>query len=231
MKKIAILQSNYIPWKGYFDLLAAVDECIIFDDAQYTRQDWRNRNLIKTPQGVRWLTVPVKSRGRSQQKIRQAEINGGGWASKHWKTLVQNYRHAPHFSEIADWLEPLYLRTSYSHLSTLNRQLIAAVCQYLGIRTLLTDSCNYRLREGRSQRLADLCLQAGGTEYVTGPRARHYLDPHVFTTAGITLRWFDYAGYPQYPQLWGDFAHEVSVLDLLFNCGKAAPGYMRHVGA
>ena len=99
MKKVAILQSNYIPWKGYFDMIAAVDEFILYDDTQYTRRDWRNRNQIKTPQGVRWLTVPVVVKGKYHQKIRETEIDGSSWASAHWKTLALNYRGAPHFTE------------------------------------------------------------------------------------------------------------------------------------
>lgn len=113
MKKVAILQSNYIPWKGYFDLIGAVDEFILYDDMQYTRRDWRNRNQIKTPQGVQWLTVPVRVKGKYEQKIRDTEIDGSDWAVAHWKALVQNYARAPHFAEIAAWLEPLYLSGSY----------------------------------------------------------------------------------------------------------------------
>lgn len=119
MKKVAILQSNYIPWKGYFDMIAAVDEFILYDDMQYTRRDWRNRNQIKTPQGVHWLTVPVQVKGKYYQKIRETEIDGTNWASTHWKALEQNYRRAPHYTEIASWLEPLYLEESFTHISPL----------------------------------------------------------------------------------------------------------------
>jgi len=128
MKKVAILQSNYIPWKGYFDLIAAVDEFILYDDVQYTRRNWRNRNRIKTPRGVQWLTVPVQVKGKYHQKIREAGIDGASWAAAHWKTLERNYRRAPCFSEIASWAEPLYLGESYSHLSRLNRRFIEAIC-------------------------------------------------------------------------------------------------------
>jgi len=109
MKKIAISQSNYIPWKGYFDMIAAVDEFILYDDMQYTRRDWRNRNQIKTPQGVHWLTVPVLVKGKYYQKIKDTQIDGADWALVHWKSLIQNYRATPHFNDIAAWLEPLYL--------------------------------------------------------------------------------------------------------------------------
>src|SRR5438445_12879187 len=124
MKKIAIVQSNYIPWKGYFDMIAAVDEFILYDDMQYTRRDWRNRNQIKTPQGVQWLTVPVLAKGKYHQKIKDTEIDGAAWAADHWKALVQNYRRAPCFQEISAWLEPLYLGESYVMLSQLNRRFI-----------------------------------------------------------------------------------------------------------
>jgi hypothetical protein len=209
MKKIAILQSSYIPWKGYFDMIAAVDEFILFDDMQYTKRDWRNRNQIKTPQGVLWLTVPV--------------------ASAHWKALAQNYRRAASFAEIAEWIEPLYLDAGYTHLHQLNRRLIEAICGWLGIKTTITNSWDYPAFEGKSERLAGLCAAAGGAEYVSGPSARNYIDEKVFAERGIKLTWFDYSGYPEYPQLWGRFEHGVTVLDLLFNCGKDAPRYMRYV--
>src|ERR1700754_2429408 len=100
-KRVAIVQSNYIPWKGYFDLIAAVDEFILYDDMQYTRRDWRNRNQIKTPLGVQWMTVPVQVKGKYYQKIKDTEIDGIDWAEAHWRLLAQNYRRAAHFNEIA----------------------------------------------------------------------------------------------------------------------------------
>jgi hypothetical protein len=228
-KRVAIVQSNYIPWKGYFDMIAAVDEFILYDDMQYTRRDWRNRNQIKTPQGVQWLTVPVKVKGKYHQAIRETEIEGAQWAKDHWKTLVQNYRRAPCFNEIAAWLEPLYLSEPPTHLSKLNRLFIEAICAYLGVKTAISNSWDYPLSEGKSERLADLCASAGGTQYISGPAARDYIEEAVFAERGITLAWFDYTGYPEYPQLWGEFTHAVTILDLLFNCGKDAPQYMRYV--
>ena len=228
MKKIAIVQSNYIPWKGYFDMIAAVDEFILYDDMQYTRRDWRNRNQIKTPQGVQWLTVPVQVKGKYYQKIRETEIDGGEWAASHWKTLVQNYRRAEHFGEIAGWLEPLYAE-SFVYISQLNRRFIEAICTYLEIGTVIKNSWDYVLIDGKTERLANLCMQAGGTEYVSGPAAKGYVDENIFDDLNIKLTWFDYGGYREYPQLWGDFTHGVSILDLLFNCGKDAHRYMRYV--
>jgi len=232
MKKVAILQSNYIPWKGYFDMIASVDEFILYDDMQYTRRDWRNRNQIKTPQGVQWLTVPVQVKGRYEQKIRETQIEASsGWAQAHWKTLEQNYRRAAHFDEIAAWLRPIYLEAEYEYLSQLNRTLIEAICGYLGIRTKLTWSSDYQLVDGKTERLADLCAQAGGTEYVSGPSAKDYIDEAVFVARGIDLSWFEYSGYPEYQQLWGEFTHGVTILDLLFNCGRVSSQYMKHVNS
>jgi len=228
-KKIAIVQSNYIPWKGYFDLIAAVDEFILYDDVQYTRRDWRNRNQVKTAQGVQWLTVPVKVKGKYHQAIRETEIQGVDWAKAHWNSIYHNYRHADHFKSIAQELEFLYIQTEYSHLSKLNRTFIEWVCLKLGIKTIISSSCDYNMIDGKTDRLADLCVQAGGSEYISGPAARDYVDDSIFIERGIKLTWFDYEGYPEYPQLWGEFIHNVSILDLLFNCGNKAPQYMRYV--
>lgn len=230
MKKIAILQSNYIPWKGYFDLIAAVDEFILYDDMQYTRRDWRNRNKIKTPQGLFWLTVPVVVKGQFFQSIRETQIdNKTDWQKKHWQSLSQHYQRAPFFEEISQWLSPFYTEYKYTHLSVLNHELLTAVCAYLGITTKITNSWDYHLVEGKTERLADLCRQAGASEYISGPAAKDYIVEEVFTEKNIKLTWFDYNGYPEYPQLWGDFEHGVTILDLLFNCGKNASCYMEYV--
>lgn len=228
-KKIAIVQSNYIPWKGYFDLIAAVDEFILYDDMQYTRRDWRNRNQIKTSQGVQWLTIPVFVKGKYHQKIRETEIDGTGWAAAHWKALLQNYRRAPHFTEVAEWLEPLYLHETFTHISQLNRSFIEAICNYLAIKTVIANSWEYKLFGDKTERLADLCVQAGGNEYISGPSANGYLEEKIFADMEIKVTWFDYADYPEYPQLWGEFSHGVTILDLLFNCGKDSSRYMRYV--
>lgn len=229
MKKVAIVQSNYVPWKGYFDMIAAVDEFILYDDMQYTRRDWRNRNRIKSPNGLKWMTVPVKVKGRYYQTIRETEIDNMTWARQHWKTLELNYSRADHFEEVASVLEPLYVARQYIRLNELNRAFIETICSYMGIATKIRDSSDYILRDGKSERLADLCVQAEGSEYLSGPAAKGYLDEDVFACRGISVRWMDYTGYPEYRQLWGEFVHEVSILDLLFNCGRKASHYMKYI--
>ena len=224
-KRVAILQSNYIPWKGYFDLIAAVDEFVLYDDVQFTTRDWRNRNRIKTPDGLKWLSVPVGA--STSRRIRDVELPDHAWAKLHWKTLETSYRRAEHFEAMLPVIEPLYLQSRATHLSELNRAFIEAVCRVLDIRTRLSNSWDYRLCDGRTERLAYLCEQAGADEYVSGPSARAYIDERVFAERGIRLTWFDYGPYPEYPQLWGEFVHEVSILDLLFNCGTKATDYMR----
>lgn len=227
MKRVAIVQSNYIPWKGYFDMIASVDEFILFDDMQFTRRDWRNRNLIKTPQGTLWLTVPVEAKGKFTQTIRDTRIVDTGWATTHWKSLCINYKRAAHFEVASSFLEPLYL-SQHKTLSELNRSFLQSICDFLGIGTRITNSWDYEPANGKSERLASLCAQAGADIYVSGPAARDYLEEGVFTDKGIAVEWFDYAGYPPYRQLWGEFTHGVTILDLIFNTGLEATKYMKH---
>ena len=229
MKKVAILQSNYIPWKGYLDLIAAVDEFILYDDMQFTRRDWRNRNQIKTSQGLHWLTVPVSVKGKYFQTIYEAEIDGNDWARAHWKMILQNYKRAPYFDEISTLLQPLYLERTHTHISHLNEEFIKVICNYIGIKTKISQSCDFTLLEGKTERLADLCAQVDGTEYISGPAARNYIEERFFSERNIKLTWFNYDGYSEYPQLWGGFEHGVSIVDLLFNCGPNASQYMRFV--
>ena len=226
-KKVAIVQSNYRPWKGYFDLINLVDEFILYDDVQYTRRDWRNRNKIKTLQGPKWLTIPVKTKGRYYQKVREAEISDPGWSSQHWQCITQNYSRAEYFDTYRDLFEDLYLGQNERFLSQINHRFLTAVCQILGIHTKLSWSMDYRIVESdRTEKLVDFCRQVGATEYISGPAAKAYIDEELFKNAGITLRYIDYSGYPEYNQLWGEFIHEVSIIDLIFNCGEKAPYYI-----
>ncbi len=229
MKRTAILQSAYIPWKGFFDIIAYVDEFVIYDDMQFTKRSWKSRNQIKTSSGLQWLTVPVMVKGRYDQAIRDTEIDGTEWAGHHWRTLELNYRRAPFFHDIATWLEPLYLGEPCQFLSQLNRRFIEAICGYLGIGTRITNSWDYELVGDRNERLVSICRQSGASEYVSGPAAKVYMDESLFQANGIQVTWFDYAGYAPYPQLWGDFVHEVSILDLLFNCGPQSRNYLKYV--
>jgi hypothetical protein len=226
-RSAAIVQSNYIPWKGYFDLINLVDEFILYDDVQYTRRDWRNRNLIKTPNGLEWLTIPVEVKGKYYQKIRETRVGDAAWATKHWKSLVHNYGKAPYFRTYAEKFEALYLECREEMLSRVNRRFIEAICGLLGIEARLSWSMDYPLEEGQSERLAGLCKAVGADHYLSGPSARAYMDEAAFEREGISVSYMDYSGYPEYRQLHGPFEHGVTVLDLLFNEGPGAHRFMK----
>jgi WbqC-like protein family len=226
-KRVAIIQSNYIPWKGYFDIINLVDEFILYDDRQYTRRDWRNRNVIKTAQGLRWLTIAVQVKGRYHQRIDETVISDPDWAERHWMTIEQAYSQAPHFRTYRDAVAELYASSRENLLSLVNRRFLETICALLGIRTPLAWSTDYNVRGDRTQRLVSLCRAAGASEYLSGPAARAYLNEAEFAQAGIGLTYMDYSGYPEYPQLHGAFEHGVTILDLLFNTGSDAPAYMK----
>ena len=225
-KRIAIVQSSYIPWKGYFDLIESVDEFVLFDDAQFTRRDWRNRNRIKTPDGLKWLTVPVEMKGKYDQAIKDTRISDSSWREKHWKTLYHAYSNTPCFSQFAARIEEVYQNASDADLSLINHRFLTTICGILRIDTKITWSMLYPATGRKSERLLDICAQAGATEYLSGPSARVYLDESLFEEAGIDVIWMDYDGYPEYDQLYPPFEHHVTVLDLIFHTGAEAPDHM-----
>lgn len=220
------MQSNYIPWKGYFDLIHSVDEFILFDTAQYTRRDWRNRNRIKTRAGLQWLTIPVGTKGRFLDRIDQIEVTDPAWNQRHWRTIVANYAGAAHFKTTGPALEALFLGCTDLRLSRINFRFLEGVCSLLDIHTKVSWSSDYVLVEGRTERLVSLCLQAGAGEYISGPSASSYIDAEKFREAGIRLTYFDYGQYPEYRQLHPPFEHQVSIIDLLLNEGPDASRYM-----
>ena len=226
-KKVAIVQSNYIPWKGYFDLINLVDEFILYDDMQYTRRDWRNRNVIKTSAGLKWLTIPVNVKGNFFQKIQDTTISDPGWAKKHWQSIVHSYSKARHFQAYRETFEALYLSTEDEFLSSINYRFLTAICQILGIDTRISWSRDYVAAGVKTERLLDLCKQAGAGVYISGPSARAYLDEELFAREQIELQYIDYSGYPEYGQLFPPFAHQVSMIDLIFNEGPEATKYMK----
>lgn len=227
MKKIAISQSNYIPWKGYFDLIRSVDEFILYDEMQYTRRDWRNRNKIWTSQGLHWLSIPVEVSGKYFQKISETKVSQKDWAKKHWETLRHAYKKAPCFDEMSPELEPLYeVAGTMDYLSEINELFLKKICSLLDIATTITSSSQYHIVEGKTERLVSICQQAKGNDYLSGPAAKDYIQPELFEQAGIALHFMDYTGYAEYPQLGTPFEHGVSILDLLFMTGHQAKNWL-----
>ncbi|WOD18651.1 WbqC family protein [Paraburkholderia kirstenboschensis] len=226
-KKVAILQSNYVPWKGYFDLIRAVDEFIVYDEVQYTKNDWRNRNRIKTQAGVQWLSIPVRQE-QLEQKISETRIADRRWAAQHWRTISNTYARARYFGRYAPTIEAWYGEAcACDLLSDINALFIRAVCAELGIATRITSSRDYDLQGDRVERLVSICRQAGAAVYLSGPAAREYLDEARFAEAGIRVEWMRYDGYPEYPQLFPPFEHSVSILDLLLNVGPEHAAFMK----
>jgi hypothetical protein len=220
------VQSSYIPWKGYFDLIRHADEFILFDDVQFTKRDWRSRNRIKTAQGLQWLTIPVHVKDRFLQTIKDTQVSDPGWNERHWRTLQTHYGRAPFFTYYRTAFEELFLGCQSTSLSEINQRLTAGICTLLGITTKLSRSMDYVIAGAKTERLVGICEQAGAAEYISGPTARSYIDPAVFAEAGITLSFFDYSGYPEYPQLYPPFEHQVSVVDLLLHTGPNAIRYL-----
>lgn len=223
--RVAVLQSNYIPWKGYFDIIHDVDLFIFYDDVQFTKNDWRNRNRIKTARGAEWITIPV---GQDLKRlVCEVELKDPAWQAKHWRTLKQEYGRCVHFGRYRAWFEDIYLGRRWATLSELNQYLVRHIaCEFLGIHTEFADSRRWAAEGTKLDRLLDLLARCGAKRYVSGPAARDYIDAARFDAAGIWLEWKSYAGYPEYSQLHPPFEHGVSIIDLLFNVGPDAPDYI-----
>lgn len=207
-------------------MINLVDEFILFDCVQFTRRDWRNRNKLKTPRGVEWLTIPVESKGNYHARIDEIKTSNSSWAQEHWQKIRHNYAKAPCFSEYKDLVENLYGSLDSDSLSVINRKFLERLCEVLDIRTKLTSADDYQIEGDKNMRLINLCLQAGADTYVSGPAAKSYVDEKLFEANGIKLIWMDYGGYAEYRQLFPPFEHGVSILDLIFNEGKDASRFM-----
>jgi hypothetical protein len=230
-KTIAILQSNYIPWKGYFDIIAGVDEFVIFDEVQFTRRDWRNRNRIISGGEPRWLTIPVKSKGRFEAPINEIEVSEADWAEKHWNAIKHAYAKAPFFKTYAPVLEPVYTEAAtLQRLSEINALFLKHLAKALGLTTpFLASATIPRTAIEPTARLVEICQGRSATSYVSGPAAKAYMENALFEAAGIKLRYVSYAGYRSYAQTTVEFEHGVSILDVLFRCGPQARDHMKSV--
>ncbi len=225
--RCAISQSNYLPWKGYFDLIRLMDRFVLYDSVQYTRRDWRNRNRIKTAAGVQWLTVPVEVKGKYLQTIRETVVSDPEWARVHWRTLEHAYGKTPYFRQYAEELRTIYA-TFGPKLSDVNYVLLTYLCRQFDIHTPILWDSEFDLSEpDPSLRLLSICKQIGADEYWSGPAAKAYLNVAAFEAAGVSVEWKSYAGYPEYPQHYPPFDHAVSALDVLFHMGPDSPKYLQ----
>ena len=189
--KAIITQSNYIPWKGYFDAISAVDIFVVYDEMQYTKRDWRNRNQIITPQGVKWLTIPVDVKGKFSQKINETKIADKKWATSHWNLLKQNYKDSKYFKEMAEWIEPLYKNCSFEYLSEVNIHFIREINKFLKIETEILFSKDLELGDGKTEKLVKICKDLDVNHYFSGPAAKNYMDEDLFKKEQIEVTYWD----------------------------------------
>lgn len=224
--KMATVQSNYLPWRGYFGLINEVDLFIFRDDVQYTKQDWRNRNRIIGSGGPQWLTVPCGS--NNGKLIHEVSLKETNWQEKHWRIIQHNYKRTPFFFEYKDFFEEIYLGRKWGNLSELNQQTIKAISRdLLNFKTDFDDSRNFDIQGCKSEGVADLARKSGCSTYLSGPAAQDYLDVADFYDSGIDLIWADYSLLKPYPQTATTFDGNVSIIDLLFNVGPQAAEYCR----
>ena len=221
--RAAILQSNYIPWKGYFDIVHDVDFFVFYDDVQYTHSDWRNRNKLMTARGEQWLTIPAGP--DLKRLICEVEINDQSWKRQHKSIIEQNYRNAPYFDEYRTLLDFLY-ENQITNLSDYNQRAIKHLSNILGISSQFTDSRLLEINGRKTDRLIKILEKVGATQYISGPSARNYIEEAMFVEAGIELIYKEYPRYPSYRQCFSPFSPFVTVLDLLFNVGPEAPHYV-----
>jgi hypothetical protein len=228
--RICIVQSCYIPWKGFFDLIGRCDAYVVYDSAQYAKRHWHNRNRIKTANGVEWLTIPVVTKGRFEQSIDQVEIEKP-WADRHWRAIELAYKRTPYFEQLAPTVRGWYeTADKQARLTDVNAIFLHGIANLLRLKTRIVRDDAYPALGVKTERLLGIVRAAGADCYLSGPSARTYLDEALLASSGIATEWMSYDDYPEYPQLHGSFEHAVTVIDLLFNTGPEAPRFLKHSG-
>lgn len=222
--RVGVIQTSFIPWRGYFDFIASVDVFVFHDDLQYTKGDWRNRNKIKTSKGTEWLTVPVHYRNVAQLICETMIDSSTRWGQKHLNKWQAEYRAAPYLDDVLGLLAGIE-NCENQTITQLNLKLIKRICEYLGISTPMMLSNELTLVGSKTDRLLDLLQKLNATVYLSGPSADAYLDKEAFRKNGIRLEYKSY-DYEPYPQQWGAFEGAVTVLDLIANCGSDAKHYI-----
>lgn len=220
MRRICIIQSAYIPWRGFFDLIDRCDEYVILDGAQFVKGHWQNRNRVCGPAGPTWLSIPVLTADRLGQSIDEVIVSDRSWAETHWRKLATYYAVAPFFSTVGPELRVLFEAAGQcERLTDINEILMRGIVSMLGIETTFVRDKLYDPQGMRTDRVVDICIKAGATHYLTGPSARAYLDETPFNRAGITVEWMSYPSYKPYPQGTNPYDPALSIVDLLLNAG------------
>ncbi len=215
---VVILQPSYLPWLGYFAQMHRSNTFVVYDDVQFDKESWRNRNRIKSSDGVQWLTVPVLTKGQNKPSNRDIRINNSvRWAAKHLGTIRQNYVRAANFEDYVSVFERIYAR-EWEFLIDLNMEFLTSLMTALGLQREIRFASSLGVRGRSVERLVSICRFLGATCFYEGAAGRAYIDERLFEEAGIRLEFQDYR-HPVYPQLHGEFVPYLSVVDLLFNCG------------
>lgn len=225
MSKVIITQSNYIPWKGYFSAMRKATHLVLYDDMQYTKRDWRNRNMLITPNGPKWLSIPINVKGKYYQKINETQVNDNNWGYNHWNFIKNNYIKSPYFKEYQHHFIDLYLNPSSSYLSDINLDFIKKIITLLEIDIKIISSKEFDLKGDKTEKLVNVCKELNAEKYYTGPSAKNYMDESLFIDNNIEIEYYNFSGYPEYKQQWGGFDHAVSVLDMFFNLGPETIKY------
>lgn len=229
--RVAITQSNYIPWRGYFDAIAGVDCFVLYDDMQYTKRDWRNRNRIISNNKTLWLSIPIEVKGKFYQKIKDSKAVDNTWINAHVKTIKHSYGKAANAPEVMPFVEDLYHSCKFNYLSDINQHFLLGIMRFLGIQTRLETSSTFNLPEGKTDKLIHICKSLGAESYFTGPAAKHYIDEEKFINNQIKLNYWQNDDYPEYCQGNAQFVNFLSIVDTLFHVGKNTPNYMKHINS
>ncbi len=228
---VVVLQPGYLPWLGFFDQLRHADVFVYYDDVQFDKHGWRNRNRIKTQTGPQWLTVPVRHSGLGLPRVLDVDIDTRApWARKHLASLRQAYAKAPHAGEYLPQLEEV-LERKWERLVDLDLAVVDVIRGWLRLNRRIVRSSELGIEGERSERLVRICGHYGARTYYSGAAARSYLDVELFERHGIRVIWQDFV-HPVYPQLHGEFVPYLSIVDLMFNCGAASMAVLegRHSG-
>lgn len=219
--RVGILQTNYLPWLGYFHLMNSVDVFVHYDTVQYDKHGWRNRNRIKNREGdFQWLSVPVLTKGLGAPILKEVKIdNTQKWQKQHLGSIRQFYGKSKHFEEFFPVVEK-ELGKQRVFLNDLNLELINLFSNLLGISTQVVMASDIKTEETeKNSKVIEITKKVGGTSYLSGQAAKDYIQPQMFTDAEVELQWHEFP-HPEYPQLHGEFLSHLSILDALFNIGS-----------
>jgi len=226
MSKVIITQPNYIPWKGYFSPMIKADYLVLYDDVQYTKHDWRNRNYLISDKGPELLTIPVKTKGILNQKIYEAKISDNRWNIKHLKFIKYNYSKTFFFKNYFEIFEDIYLNTKTDLISEVNYIFTKKIIELLNIKIKILKSSELNIFGDRNQRLINICKHLNCETYLAAPNSKCYLNENLFTKNDLKIKYHNYSNFKEYEQNWDGFEHKVSILDMFFNLGNKTIDYL-----